>query len=312
MGTPVTGVIVRAESFRSGLGCGTDATEMATYAVFVRDAARADGIVVAAGVYPCFSDATFVRLRSEDDPTSTAGRFAFDVIAFNALAASHPDNAAVLGDIPNRALLRTTDEGNVDDLRAALRERSERLQAARAALKPTWVTRCEAQQRGDIQVLADCTIQKLTVASGAAQVVLQTKSLVRGESARPDAGTIDSGGPDAAGDADAGDANASETGAGDAATIDATTAEGGAGAPEKALTCADYTRARVQYRAGRTTGAQDVLCEQSWVVDPAIAPAAYTFVIELQSPGGAILGKATCRASTSPGLVTEAACSAVE
>src|SRR5215472_3860391 len=78
--TPTTGIVVRSDTLVAGYGCGVGPNEVYKYvAVIVEpDASGApNGPVVAAQVYDCFADATFVSLNASD-----SGSLTFDVLVY--------------------------------------------------------------------------------------------------------------------------------------------------------------------------------------------------------------------------------------
>lgn len=123
--SPITGVLVKSESLFATRGCGTAAREGFKYAAFVESQ---DDQVVAAGVYDCFADASFVNL-----PRSRTGSLTFDVYVLAFDAPSWEGEAGPVGAATSRA-----------DLGALL------------ATRPTSSTRCRATQQQDVQVLAEC------------------------------------------------------------------------------------------------------------------------------------------------------------
>lgn len=168
--TPITGFVVRAESLTAGKGCGVRPEQIFKYAVVayrvpsddagtfsgqaVTDAGVSAAVAagpVAAGVYDCFADGSFVSVEGD-----LSARFHLEVYAFNQLAYQAAGGDAVV-------------PPSVFD-RAALR-----------AANPTWSTTCAAIQMRDVQPLATCAALTPGVPDGgeppAASVVVDVAEL---------------------------------------------------------------------------------------------------------------------------------------
>ena len=128
--TPITGIAVRAETLTAGRGCGRAPTQIFKYAVAVfgrnpADTSKLD-LLVASGVYDCFTDAQFVNVPS------SAGSFdyALQVFAYNEAAFGKAGEANVKAAAQNPTTLPQTN--------------------------PTLTTTCTAQELDQVQSLAVC------------------------------------------------------------------------------------------------------------------------------------------------------------
>ncbi|MBS2019856.1 MAG: hypothetical protein JST00_43740 [Deltaproteobacteria bacterium] len=134
--TPITSIAVRAESVIAGKGCGRGAGQVFKYAVLVgkldptTPTAFRNENKLAANVYDCFTDGTFVDLPTTDN--TGYGEFAVLVYAFNEAAWR-----AAGGDGP---VLQATDDANTFVQKT----------------NPTWSTKCDAAQQPLVQTIARC------------------------------------------------------------------------------------------------------------------------------------------------------------
>lgn len=281
---PITGIVVRAETLTAGHGCGTNASQVFKYLVVVYGANPADTNVptkrydefLAASTYDCFADGQFVEL-----PVSGgSAQYKLQVYVYNSAA-----YAAAGGDSGLKSLTATLEGlrarvpadggagGEAD--RAAIRAELAKLPGT----NPTFSTTCDATQLPDVQSLAVC--QPLSggatgvgvVGSTPATVVLPTASFPSS-----DGGTV---------------------------------------------ACEDqYTSVRYRIIASGIAGEPaesrcNVLASgglQPFVitVSPAAAPASYAFELALLRSDGTVFATTTCRADTSPGLTSTAACKPVQ
>jgi hypothetical protein len=130
---PQTGIVVRAETLTSGVGCGTAATQIWKYvAVAVNDA---DGTAIAGSAYDCFADAVLVNLPASLDgggATFTVHVYAYDLTAFDAASATISTALARIPDVSTKVL---------PDL---------------ATSAPTYTTTCTVTEFANIQAVASC------------------------------------------------------------------------------------------------------------------------------------------------------------
>jgi hypothetical protein len=130
---PQTGVVVRAETLTSGVGCGTGEAQIWKYAaVAVNDA---DGTAVAGATYDCFADAVLVNLQpslADAGVTFTIHVFAYDEAAYTKNAATV---ASVIARIP-------------DD--------EQKVVPALDTTAPTYTTTCSVTEEANIQAVASC------------------------------------------------------------------------------------------------------------------------------------------------------------
>ena len=136
--TPVTGIVIRAESLVSGFGCGHGATQVFKYVAVVEnvDAISDAGIFRFSNVFDCFADGTFVNL-----PASSTGNLTFSVHIYAYNEATY--DAASTGGLVNAVAS--------DQFATAAPEF-----APSAPFFPTWTTTCVATQQSNIVVLAVC------------------------------------------------------------------------------------------------------------------------------------------------------------
>jgi hypothetical protein len=148
--TPVTGVLVRAESLVSSLGCGMRDAQIFKYAAVVTQGTT----TITGGLYDCFADAKFANLQPGPDGTLS---FTVQIYAFS------------------QASYAAQNAGGVLDAAAADWSRLQ-------AFKPTYKTTCTATQQQNVEVLAVCApLQK----GDPATISVDTTSF-----ARADGGTI--------------------------------------------------------------------------------------------------------------------------
>ena len=290
---PITGIVIRAETLTTGRGCGTAPSQLFKYAAVVYGFGGGDpseptsyNVPIAAGVYDCFADGTFVELPQ------TGGSFTYRLEVF---AYAQPAYAAVSAAVESAGT-------NADILRST---------------NPTWVTACFATQQRDVQALAVCG--PLVSGTPEAQIVLQTSVFAAAD--RPeiacardlDAGTDAGSDPDAATDAgeeggiiDAGilaDAAGAADAAGDAGADGAAPA-GGSGF--------STVRARVLIGGAEVVPATDVACPDPFIVQNALPAVRYEIDVTLLDEGGLAIGTTTCTAQTQPGVQSSATCAPVE
>lgn len=125
--SPITSIIVRAESARGGKSCGEGSDEVFKYAAVLR---KPDGSVVSGALYDCFTDAAFRDPPFEVpvDYLQAGPTFKIDVFAFNKETVVATGEAA---------------------LRDAARVGSSLLGAATVT--------CLAAPRAEVEVVAVCT-----------------------------------------------------------------------------------------------------------------------------------------------------------
>jgi hypothetical protein len=158
--TPITGIVVRADTLVAGHGCGTGPDQIYKYAAVVSLKEEAGtSPLVAAGAYDCYADATFVNLCS-----SSTGAFVYDVDVYaftqaqwNAVSAqiaqALPPPPPQLGqptDLPT--VLAALSSYCTTDGGFALETQVTNALAAGASLSTT----CTATQQSNIEVLAVC------------------------------------------------------------------------------------------------------------------------------------------------------------
>ena len=151
--TPVTGIVVRAESVTAGKGCGRSATQVFKYAVLVGklDTTSPESFKpenrITENVFDCFADGTFVELTADADGY---GQYAVLVYAFNEAAwRAAGGDAAVLsaaGD-PNTFVTKTN---------------------------RTWSTKCDATQQLLVESVARCNPLSTSKAASSVALALAT------------------------------------------------------------------------------------------------------------------------------------------
>ena len=183
--TPVTGVIVRAQSLTAGIGCGTASDQIFKY---VAVAVNTDDFASIAGVYDCYADAVLVNLTASSDASIA---FTVHVYAFNQ-AAYEKSATAIAAAVAAPNTSSATFAG-----------------PAFASLSATYTTTCTATEEGNIQAVAVCgnlvsTSPTGTTGSGDAG---SDAGADAGLDANADAGSASDAGDSASDDAgDAGDA----------------------------------------------------------------------------------------------------------
>lgn len=278
---PTTGILVRAETLTTGRGCGRSPSNLFKYAIVVFGYDSGDPLAttsytrpVAANVFDCFTDGTFIELA----PVEGNSRYRLEVYAYNEPAFTAA-RAAIESAGTNRAKLR--DE-----------------------TAPTWTTECTATQQRDVQALALCAplapgLTGLGGAVAATRITLGTTrfQLPDGRAAVCRTTTGADGGVDDAGaDADV------EAGA------DAGMEDGGdAGVPD-AGPPVFFTTARIRFRTQTYVGsAVDVACPTVHTVDVPAEPARYDIDVGFVDDAEPV-GQTTCTATTQTGTTTSAVC----
>ena len=293
---PITGVIIRAESLTAGLGCGTSAPQVYKYVALAygydgrTDAGDFDGAFtqpVAASVFDCFSDGTFVQLPQ------TNGSFRYRIELYIYVEPAYQRARSVVDPISVATVTPVFDPA---------------LKGRLLATNPTWTTQCTATQQDLVEVLAICDPFTANEAGGASVIQIPTGAFARADGGSIGCGTTDGGviAPTDAGDAGdasddaAGDAEAGVD-AGDASVIDA-----GAPAPT-------YSKVRVRARIGQEVvgSTVDVACPQAFLLSPASALTSYTFDVGLIDDTGKTTGSTTCSGAAEPGSVATATCAPV-
>lgn len=178
---PITGITVRAETLTAAVGCGTAPSQIFKYAVVVFGVNEGEATnldiplnqkkydqFVAANVYDCFTDGTFVNLPV----INGLSVYGVEVIAFD-----QPAYVAAGGD----ALIGPVVAGDLALLRSK---------------QATYTTTCSAEQLVDVQSLAVC---KPLTATGSSD------GGTDGGADASDGGDASDGAPDAGADADAGE-----------------------------------------------------------------------------------------------------------
>lgn len=175
----VTGIVVRAESLTVGRGCGPAPSQVFKYAVVVfghnPDGSRtcvnpadkpADyGVPIAANVYDCFADGTFVQLPV----VNSCVDYRLEVRAFNRSA--YEQAASALASLQSIAAPAADDAGVTPLVRPAAVDDFQKTVA-------TWTTECTATQLTSVQSLAVC---KPLGALGDSIVRLPTEEFVLAE-----------------------------------------------------------------------------------------------------------------------------------
>jgi hypothetical protein len=158
--TPITGIVVRADTLIQGHGCGTEdagPSDIYEYVAIVSeiDEASADQVYIAGGAFRCYADATFVNLCA-----SSTGSYVYGV----AIVAYTQSEWTALGGDPtptnptantainalNRASYCTADAGNQSPIVV------DPNYPTPSVPKGAYTTTCTATQQSDIEVLAVC------------------------------------------------------------------------------------------------------------------------------------------------------------
>lgn len=278
--TPITGIVVRAETLTAGRGCGTAATQVYKYAVVVfsadpgavdpNDPASYDQPVVG-NVFDCFGDGAFVNLDTSRGSSFRLEVYAYDKDAFDASASAIQAAGADV---------------------AALR-----------ATSPTWTTQCSATQQQEVQALANCA--PLTPGLGgveatapvATTITLATSTFRLADGRVATCGTGAPVPPAPDGGADAGDG-------GD--PVDAG-AVGDAGTPGEPVT---FRTVRVRPRVGGTVAGAtvDLACPAPYTAGVGDEPTTFTLDVGLIDALGTPLGETACTVTSRRGTTTEASC----
>jgi len=134
----ITGIVIRAETLTSGRGCGTAVSQVFKVGAVVfqdNDAGGAEPArtFVAANVYDCFSDITFLNLPLGPNGNANFGLYLY---LFNADAWNAANGGSQL---------------STSDPTAA-----EAANSTWLAGNPTWTATCTATQSDQVQVLASC------------------------------------------------------------------------------------------------------------------------------------------------------------
>jgi len=153
--TPITGVVIRAESLTTGRGCGRGAEQVFKYAAVLLGQTSVDTYdrFIAGNVYDCFADGLFVDVPASGGVFKYKVQiYAYNEAAFGAGASTIAAKAQTVTE------LKTT--------------------------SPTFTTTCDAEQLDLVQTLAVCKplslgtagVNATPVPTAAAQVVLSTAS----------------------------------------------------------------------------------------------------------------------------------------
>jgi hypothetical protein len=279
----VTGIVVRAETLTTGRGCGPKPGQVFKYAVVVygkNPGNDAFELPLAANVYDCFADGTFVRLPF----VNRSNRYRLSVKAFNQSTFERARERLVT--LPSIA--PPQEERDDAGTRTGIYQIPFPPPSALVdfdATSATWRTECFATQLEEVQSLAVCDP---LAAEGPTTVTLATSefALADGGVVRCDTGPADAG-------TDAGDA-------GDA----------GAGGPS-------FTTVRARTRTSSAGGGQDagperdVRCPTPYAETFAPEPQSVSIDAVLLGAGGAEVGRTSCTAETRPGTTVPAKCDPV-
>lgn len=128
--TPVTSVVVRAESIVPSATCGKGADQIAKYTAVVSSTDSGSPVALSGGTYDCFADAMFVNLVGTS--------FAVDVFEWSAGAYAA--------------------SGALASIEAELRDPAQVSGALRqlGTLAPTARLSCTARQLSNVQAVAQC------------------------------------------------------------------------------------------------------------------------------------------------------------
>jgi len=158
--TPITGIVVRADTLVAGHGCGTGPDQIYKYSVVVTafDEAGATQVFIAGGTYDCFSDATFVNLCS-----SSSGNYVFNVNVY-AFTEAQWNDADGGSDTELQSLLEThpsycTHDAGTTDARAGdqpVRPDTDGGLESQLLSRASFTTTCTATQESSAEVVAVC------------------------------------------------------------------------------------------------------------------------------------------------------------
>jgi hypothetical protein len=311
---PITGIVIPAETLTRGRGCGQAPGQVLKYAAVVfgqsdrnfppkggpREDVNGYDLPVTAGIFDCYTDATFVQLPAMPDPLNpTADSFiyrlevyVYDATTYAAAAQGNPGTGIppLLETI--RAIATTyaiADPMDRDSARAAVR--------ALRASPVTWTTTCVGGQQQDVQVLALCDplsfgsagIVSVDGGTSAASITLATDQF-----ALADGGVV------ACGDGAVPEGGAPQVDAGDA---------GDAEASAPAAVASTYSTVTiVPSTGGVALPSTDVACPTTYVLQPDQQSAAFSLDVTLKAADGSRVGHTTCTASAEPGRTSSAAC----
>jgi len=287
---PTTGILIRAETLTSGLGCGRDPTQLFKYAVVVFGYAGTGDAndrtsyttAVTSNVFDCYTDGAFISLQ----PQAGSSTFRLEVYAYN-----EPAYTAARAQI-DAAGTNTT----------VLRDST-----------PTWTTECTATQQENVQALASCDVLKpgLSGLGGEARPAQITLATTRFDLPDGRVATCATAPPeeDAGADAsdDAGTDHTPDAGAdaGDAAVEAAAPVD--AGAP------ITFTKVRVRPRVGATPAGPeiDVTCPAPYTAEVDGQPRRYELDVALLDAAGTLVdpgAQTVCTVTSQPGTTSSAVC----
>jgi|SRR5215472_3771985 len=136
--TPTTAIVVRSDTLVAGYGCGVGPGQVYKYAAVVVEpdaSGNPSGPIVAAQVFDCFADGTFVSLNPSDSGSLTffVLVYAYDKTQYDAdEAAAMPTFESAVG---------AANSSHVNDF---------------PQIPATWTTSCTATQQANVEVLALC------------------------------------------------------------------------------------------------------------------------------------------------------------
>jgi hypothetical protein len=157
--TPITGIVVLADTLTAGHGCGTGPGEIFKYVVVVQIPGDAGGQnlnndFIAAGAYDCFTNGTFDNLCTYGSSASTS--FSVSVFAFTAeqwtgaLEDGEVTEAGAASGVVASAIATAPTSECSGGFLAPL----ELLSTLRATAN--WSTTCTATQQSNVPVIASC------------------------------------------------------------------------------------------------------------------------------------------------------------
>ena len=129
--SPITGILVHADSLVAGRGCGTRGSQIYRYVAVVFGA---DNVPITGAAYDCFADGTFVNLSAGD---SGSYSFTVQIWAYNFAAYAAQNGGSSM-------LIERAASAVPPDV------------AALKGLKATYTTTCQAMQQANVEVLAVC------------------------------------------------------------------------------------------------------------------------------------------------------------